>query len=208
MLVALNGCSGGGSSNSGDDPENNTTTEGFSVVLEELDGLSGDADNHDLLYFTQSALTGNAGLYSIDPASPDTPVHVDEELESSLLPRENVGPMIHDGNFDRLFLPIHTIAEDEEDGAFSDYRIARVFYGDGKSKFDDSQGYRQVSTAVTSQYDSPVEVSEESSGREFQRAHILYDLNEPDNTAILYSRGGEWWLSRIGDTETVAPTWP
>jgi hypothetical protein len=206
----LTACGGSGGSDIliGDDPgDGNNPGDDMGHEMTLLDGLSGDADNHDLLYFTQSAVDANSGLFSIDPAAPaDTPVLVDAELGERLRPRTlDVGtlpPAIYGGIFDRVFFPIHEAEPDVTAGVFDNLRVASVFYGD--NTIIDSLGYQRVSTSTASQYNEAEAVSGEDAGMALLNAMLQYGVEDAGETAILYQAGG-WKQLRLSDDASTEP---
>lgn len=210
LTLLLSACGGSSSSSSSSGGPTGGNGEFEISMPTELNGLTGDADNQDLLYFTQS-VTGNAGLFSINPASPtDVPVATDSVIGDSLLPQpingtsEFLPPVINSGNYDRIFFAIHEANLNETTGTFDDFRIARIFYGDGKVA--DSEGYQRVNTDVADQQLAPAGVSTDPFATGLiGRAIIQNDLQDADNTSILYNNGAGWQQIHIGDGDDVDP---
>jgi len=192
-LVLLGGCSSS-SSSGGDGPTG--------ITLDELPGLSADANNHDLLYFTQS-IEGDAGLFSINPAAPGAAVLVDGEIGDNLLGDGGMPPMIRGDNFDRILFPVHEVDLDPASGTIDNFRITRVFYGDGL--VIDSLGFQRVTTDTADQFEDPATVGTEEMGAEFTSAMFSNDIEDADNTAILFQRGSAWKQLRVGDAPTTDP---
>lgn len=206
--VLLTACGGSGSSVNPLIDDSGEIVTGHELAL--LDGLSGDSDNHDLLYFTQSAVDGNAGLFSISPSATNTPVLVDAEIGERLRPSTVTGPWgtdqtlppaISGAIFDRVFFPIHEAEPNATAGGFDNLRVASVFYGD--NTIVDSFGYKRVSTDISSQHYESQAVGNDM-GIALYNAIITYGIEDIGETSILYESAG-WKQLRLSDDATTAP---
>ena len=183
-----NGDSNASSSNDngGDDDDD----EGDEIP--DLSELAGDADNHDLLFFT-SPEPGNSALLAVDPASPeDTPMVVDDSMPE------------HAYQIERNFFPIHEASWDIDERQMSDFRVDRIFYFD---PMFDGEGVRTVSTdADQSLPPEPKKVSSENYLMLEGKTYFVYSLENADETAVVYTIDFEDWSQiRMGkDGETAA----
>lgn len=198
MLAACGGGGSGGSSGGGNGgPGNGGDEQGD--VLPVLSGLAGDADNHDYLYYT-ATIEGAEGLYAVDPLNPSSPLMTDADLAEGLL-----GPSF---DYERLVFPIHEATITPE-GGLADFRVAQVFYGDGRNHFppsSESLGYQRVSTDTSGPAPAPVSVSSAEAGMPFlQGAFFQFDLNDALGALILYRLLDDWLQIAVGDGGQVAP---
>ena len=194
LLGALTACGGGGGgSDNGAGPSTTPPgdTGGEAFDLPALSGLQGDADNQELLYFTQ-AEGASPGLYALAPENPDAPFLVDGnvELETTF-----------SISYDRSFLPVHE-AVLGSDGLISEFRVDRVLYSDNRNPLE-TEGFH---TAVTDDANpSPRPVSSEDLIL-LNQSFIQDALEDADQTAVLYQAGNEKWLQfHLGDDENTDP---
>jgi len=192
----LAGCGGGGSSNDGTAGGPSTPGGGGGGVepteLPALAGLEGDADNQDLLYFTQPE-GADPGLYALDPAAPETSILVDDRV----LLDENAFSL----SYDRSFLPIHE-ATLNDDGSLSDFRVDRVLYFDNRSLLD-TNGFHAAATDVADPQPDPVSSEDLIL---LTNAIIQYALDDADNTSVLYELSDQgWYQFLLSDDENTDP---
>lgn len=192
----LAGC-GGGSSSSGSAGSPSTPGGGAGGGVQPTDlpalaGLEGDANNQDLMYFTQPE-GADPGLYAVDPASPETTILVDDRVQLD----ENAFSL----SYDRSFLPIHE-ASLNADGSLTDFRVDRVLYFDNRSLLD-TNGFH---TAVTDDANpQPTPVSSEDLIL-LTNAIIQYALDDADNTSVLYELSDQgWYQFLLSDDDNTDP---
>lgn len=192
----LAGC-GGGSSGSGSAGSPSTPGGGAGGGVQPTDlpalaGLEGDANNQDLMYFTQPEGAG-PGLYAVDPASPETTILVDDRVQLD----ENAFSL----SYDRSFLPIHE-ASLNADGSLTDFRVDRVLYFDNRSLLD-TNGFH---TAVTDDANpQPTPVSSEDLIL-LTNAIIQYALDDADDTSVLYELSDQgWYQFLLSDDDNTDP---
>ena len=187
----LAGCGGGGGSSNGAPPGGG----GGGVEPTELPalaGLEGDADNQDLLYFTQPE-GADPGLYAVDPAAPETSILVDDRV----LLDENAFSL----SYDRSFLPIHE-ATLNDDGSLSDFRVDRVLYFDNRSLLD-TNGFHTAATDAADPRPDPVSSEDLIL---LTNAIIQYALDDADNTSVLYELSDQgWYQFLLSDDENTDP---
>ncbi|HCD76397.1 MAG TPA: hypothetical protein DEQ58_13055, partial [Alcanivorax sp.] len=160
--------------------------------LPALAGLEGDADNQDLLYFTQPE-GADPGLYALDPAAPETSILVDDRV----LLDENAFSL----SYDRSFLPIHE-ATLNDDGSLSDFRVDRVLYFDNRSLLD-TNGFHTAATDVADPQPDPVSSEDLIL---LTNAIIQYALDDADNTSVLYELSDQgWYQFLLSDDENTDP---
>jgi hypothetical protein len=176
------GDAGGNNQNTGN---NNHGSSGDTIP--ELGGLSGDADNHDLLYFV-SPVDGNVGLFAVLPSAPsDAAISVDADVDANTVRNA------------RNFFPIHEATWSAADQPISDFHVDRILYSH-------MQGVYTVSTDPgQSMPPAPRRVSSLDFLYLGGKAHFLYHLENADKTALVYSNDFEDWhhLRLDLDTDTA-----
>lgn len=200
LLVGLGGCLGSDSSSGGGNiggGGGGGGGNGNGNILAEptpVDGLAGDADNQDLLYFA-SAVDGNQGLFAVDPAFPEDPPQV---VDGEAVVGQKNG-------IQEFFHPIHQASIGNDD-TISNYRVDRVFYFTTSSS-DFGEG--EIATAATDANSMPVAPRRVSSHTmpgiiSFPRL-LQYDVTDADNTLFAYLTGQGFEQIRLDDDDTTDP---
>jgi hypothetical protein len=169
---------------------------GGSATLPELSALTGDADNHDLLFFT-STVEGSSGLYAVDPADPDaSPILLDDAIDLS--------PTAASAGYDFSFFAMHeaTLTDD----GFADFRVAQVLYTDNVIPLPDveSQGLYRAFTDATPPLPAPESVSDVEYAF-FSTVFIQQSLGDADDATLLYLASDSWLQIRMGDDGATPP---
>ncbi len=184
----------GSNSESNDDSNGSSSNDGDGEfegdTIPDLSELTGDADNHDLLFFI-STLEDDSGLFMVDPSAPEEPaINVDNSLS---------GVSLQTG---RNFFPIHETNWDSDSRQISDFRVDRIFYFD---VLFGEVGAKTISTDPSQSLPpEPKPVSNEEVLSLEAKAYFTYSLENADETAVVYSIDLEEWrqirMGQDGDT--------
>lgn len=193
IAIAACGGGGGGSASGGNVSGGDDPGDGSDGGAGTLSGLTGDADNQDLLYFSHSYETGeNPGtgqtmyrsvLYALDPANPEMP---------TALPLDTRDSAQGDDMGRSHYVPLYEANIDASDGSVSDYRVADVlFLHNRMNGSETSEGFARVGTEVGAP--DPVRVSSETYlGAAVTGAGTLLRQNYSDSgdAAVVYGLPG------------------
>ncbi len=144
--AVITGCgesSGGGGNGAGGNGSGGGDNEsGADWNLSQLPGLEGDADNQDILYFSNSYQDddGNhSSLYAINPANPDSIFRQHLTVEGTGSSPEALGRT--------LYRPLYEADIDENDGSVDNYRVSDVLFAHNReSGIASSEGFARAST--------------------------------------------------------------
>lgn len=164
-----------------------------------LDGLAGDADNRELLFFTSTA-AGASGLYAYDPSSPEEKaVLVDGDAEF--------------GSAGYHFYAMHGGNLSVDNLSLSGFYVSHVLYSRfiaGGNLGDGNRELRRVSTDPAQAASGWQRVSsEDSSSVILGERFVQHDLSNPLQSSYVYrdlsTSTGSWLEVRLGDDENAGP---
>lgn len=150
LSAAIAACGGGGGSSGGGNP-GGSGPGGGNPGGGGLSGLSGDAGNQDLLYFSNSFQSGentNTGqlqytstLYAIDPANPDVATALVLDTQESAQGNDMGRSQ---------YVPLYEADINEDDGSVTNWRVSDVlFLHNRDAGVASSEGFARVSTEGT-----------------------------------------------------------
>lgn len=198
--AVVTGCGGGGSSSSGGSGGGNGP--GDDIDLPRLSGLDGDADNHDVLYFSHNTTgaddRGNSILHAIDVAAPETSHSKNLTIED-VYNTQDLGY--------GAYVPLYEADIDADDGSVENYRVSDIlFLHNRESGNETSQGFARVSLGGAAE--PAVRVSSESYlNASLRSAYTLIWQNytDADNAEVSYGFPGSKSHVRASSSGSDAP---
>ncbi|MBU72999.1 hypothetical protein [Spongiibacter sp.] len=200
-VLAACGGGGGGSNGSGD-----SDGGGGSNSSQLLSSLSGDADNHDLLYFTLNIEredgTGESSLMAVNPADMSD-IHTTELTIRDVYNANDLGRA--------AYVPLYEADISQDDNSVSEYRVAKVaFLHNREAGAETSEGFASVSTDVNS-LTTPLDATRASSesylnaGLSGAGALIRQNYADATHASVTYGLPGSMRHMRFNFPADVAP---
>ena len=188
MIVGCGGGSGGGDGSAG-------------AGLTLLSGLNGDADNHDILYFSGNYEDGGKSystLYAVSPSSTNNFYGQHLSVQEDNRSPEELARV--------LYRPLYESVIDENDGSVQDYRVSDVlFLHNRESGNATSEGFARASTdgPLNNQMGTRVSSGSYQAAPNLDGASVVLRQNyvNADLTEIIYGYPGPQKRVRMNMSE-------
>lgn len=146
LIGAIAGCGessgGGGNGPGGGGSGSGGSGSGAGWNISQLPGLEGDADNHDILYFSNSYKedgSNYSSLYAMNPANPESIFKQHLSVAEAGSNPEALGRT--------LYRPLYESDIDENDGSVENYRVSDVLFVHNRATgIASSEGFARAST--------------------------------------------------------------
>src|SRR5690554_1862044 len=207
LSAAIAACGGGGSSSGGGGDPGGPGNPGGpgganETVPQDIIGIDRLGSNHALLYTQVLAGTDMAGLFMVNPApfdDPGAPVEarlIDSDIGDAFFatPIATLGAT----NYDHLFLTFHGGVIDTS-GKLAMVRPAQVLYGNGALLPGQYMPRQRVAIDESGSVPTPEQVTGQPSSPQFLSRRILNDLENPEDSFVLYDSAGSWKQFQLSD---------